>query len=308
MVDDRGGRAPFRFRPTPPDCSLPRMPEIAFEIPSSEGLPIRGRLAVSSRSRGRTVVCVHGFKGFLRWGFWPDAATRLVRKGFHAVRFDFSHAGVGEDGESFTETALFESGTFSQEADDLRRVLLAFAGADPPGGGRVDPTQIGLLAHSRGSVAALAAAATPRLGVRSVALWNPIGRLMRWDRETRARWRSEGFWEVANARTGQLFRMAPDLLDDAEANSETLDPERNAARVEVPVLVVVSGDDTSVAPADGRAIAAALPKPLAFLREISGTGHTFGAAHPFTGATPELDGAFEATLWHFMRTMEEHAT
>jgi pimeloyl-ACP methyl ester carboxylesterase len=283
------------------------MPEIPFEIPSSDGLPIRGRLAVSPRSRGRTIVCVHGFKGFLRWGFWPDAAARLVRKGFHAVRFDFSHAGVGEDGESFTETALFESGTFSQEADDLRRVLLAFAGAEPPGAGRVDATRIGLLAHSRGSVAALAAAAAPKLGVRSVALWNPIARLMRWEKETRARWRSDGFWEVANARTGQLFRMGVDLLDDAEANAESLDPERNAGRVEVPVFVVVAGNDTSVSPDEGRAIAAAVAKPLASLREISGTGHTFGAAHPFSGATPELNAAFEATLWHFLRTMEEKA-
>src|SRR5512141_2779256 len=114
------------------------MADVAFEIRSSEGLPIRGRLALSSRSRGRTVVCVHGFKGFARWGFWPDVAARLVRRGLHAVRFDFSHAGVGENGESFTETALFESGTYSQEADDLRRVLHALASPDAPGGGRVD--------------------------------------------------------------------------------------------------------------------------------------------------------------------------
>lgn len=281
------------------------MADVSFEVKSSEGLPIRGRLAISSRSRGRTVVCVHGFKGFARWGFWPDAAARLVRRGFHAVRFDFSHAGVGENGESFTETALFESGTYSQEADDLRRVLLALASSEAPGGGRVDPSRIGILAHSRGSVPALEAAANPRLRIASVVLWNPVARLMRWDSATRERWRADGFWEVANARTGQVFRMGIDLLEDAEANAETLDPERNAAKVEIPVLTVVAAEDTSVPPAEGRAVAQAVPQPLATLREIPGTGHTFGATHPLTAATPELEAVYETTLEHFTRTIPE---
>jgi alpha-beta hydrolase superfamily lysophospholipase len=283
------------------------MADIPFELKSSEGLPIRGRLSLSPRSAGRTVVCVHGFKGFLRWGFWPEISARLVRKGFHCVRFDFSHVGVGADGESFTETALFESGTFSQEADDLKRLLRAFAASDPPGEGRIDPSKIGLLAHSRGSVPALAAAAMPRLGIASVALWNPIARLARWDEETRALWRKKGYWEVANARTGQVFRMGVELLDDAEANGEALDPERNAERVEIPVLTVVATEDTSVSASEGRAVAQAVPAPLATLREITGANHTFGAGHPFAGPTPELEAALEATLTHFANTIPEEA-
>ncbi|MBV9774251.1 MAG: alpha/beta hydrolase, partial [Gemmatimonadetes bacterium] len=32
---------------------------------------------------------------------------------------------------------------------------------------------------------------------------------------------------------------------------------------------------------------------------IEGAGHTFGAAHPFAGATPELRSAVDATLeWY----------
>jgi alpha-beta hydrolase superfamily lysophospholipase len=281
------------------------MADVVFDLKSSEGLPIRGRIALSPKSQGRTIICVHGFKGFSRWGFWPDFAARLVRRGFHCVRFDFSHAGVGENGESFTETALFESGTFSQEADDLRRLILAFAAPDSPGAGRVDPARIGLLAHSRGSVAALAAAAAPRLGIASVALWNPVARLLRWDAETCALWRKKGYWEVANARTGQVFRMGVELLDDAEANAEGLDPERNAERVEIPVLTVVATEDTSVLPSEGRAVAQAVPGPLATLREIAGANHTFGARHPFAGVPPELEAAYEATLTHFADTIPE---
>jgi pimeloyl-ACP methyl ester carboxylesterase len=291
----------------PRDLYALPVPELTFEVPSSEGLPIRGRLAVAPRSRGRTVVCVHGFKGFGRWGFWPDAALRLVRAGFHAVRFDFSHSGLGQDGESFTETQLFESGTFTQEADDLKRVLTALSSSAAPGGGRVDPRRIGLLAHSRGSVAALAAAAAPKLGIRSVVLWNPIARLMRWDAEASERWRADGFWEVANARTGQLFRMGLDLLDDAEANGEALDPERNAARVEVPVLTLVGTEDTSVSPEEGRAIARSVPQPLSSLKEIP-AGHTLGAAHPMTGVSPTLEAAFDATLRHFSATISEEGS
>lgn len=276
--------------------------EIMFEIPSADGLTIRAHLALAPESRGRAVVCVHGFKGFSAWGFWPETSRRLVAAGFHALRFDFSHAGVGLDGETFTETAIFEAGTFSGEASDLDTLLRALPEASE---GRVDPRRVGILAHSRGSVAALAAAAARR--ARSAVLWNPISHLMRWDEATRARWRAEGYWQVANTRTAQVFRMRPALLDDAEANAGALDPDRNAARAEIPILTVVAREDGSVSPEEGRRVARSVPAPLGSLREIGETGHTFGATHPFSGTGPPLEAALAATLDHFSRTLPEEA-
>lgn len=248
------------------------------------------------------VVCVHGFKGFKDWGFWPTVSSRLEDVGVATVRFNFSHSGIGEDREGFTETAAFESGTYSREIEDLRAVLSALDSGRLPGG-HAAPARVGLLAHSRGAVAALAAAASPEFPVRSVALWNPVASVMWWDDEARRRWREKGFWEVINARTGQAFRMRTDLLDDAERNADRLDPRGNAAKLEVPLLVVVAMDDESVPPAAGRSLARAVPVSLGSLVELPATGHTFGATHPPSTSAPALELAIAATARHFSATL-----
>ena len=133
-------------------------------------------------------------------------------------------------------------------------------------------------------------------------LWNPVASVNWWDEELRKRWRQTGFWEVVNSRTGQVFRVKTSHLDDAENNRARLDPVGNAERLRVPLLTVVATADESVAPASGRRLASAAGT-FGVLREISGSGHTFGAAHPFPGPTPALEEAIRATREHFDRTL-----
>ncbi len=90
-----------------------------FSFPSGEGLPIRGDLHSPGRPGAPVIVCIHGFKGFKDWGFWPHAASRLREAGYGVVRFNFSHSGIGADLETFSEVGLFESGTYTREMEDL---------------------------------------------------------------------------------------------------------------------------------------------------------------------------------------------
>ena len=272
-----------------------------FLLTTDEGLPIRGDLHVPESRRGRVVICVHGFKGFKDWGFWPEIARRLCDAGYSVVRFNFSHSGIGEDLQTFSEPELFETGTYSREVDDLRRVVRAISRGDLPGSDELDRSRPGLLAHSRGAVSALALSADQ--AAAAVALWNPVASVMWWDPETRRRWRQTGGWPVVNTRTGQTFSIRTDLLDDAETNAAALDPIQNAARTDVPLLVLVAADDESVAPESGRRLARAAPAERASLRELPGTGHTFGAAHPWKEAPAAFEAAFAATLEHFDRTL-----
>jgi pimeloyl-ACP methyl ester carboxylesterase len=292
----------------------------AFSFPNDEGLPIRGDFQPPERVGGPVVVCVHGFKGFKDWGFWPETASRLWKAGYGVVRFNFSHSGVGPDFQTFSEPELFETGTYTREVEDLREVLSrlaarGFGGPQGPplrslehtpgrlpGGEVPNVSRMGLLAHSRGAISALAVAASGEFPVRSVALWNPVSSVSWWDEEVRERWRKTGFREVVNTRTGQVFRVKTTLLDDAEGNRGRLDPVGNAERLRVPLLSVVAAADESVAPASGRRLASAAG-PLGSLSEIAGTGHTFGAAHPFPGPTPALEEAILATREHFDRTL-----
>jgi alpha-beta hydrolase superfamily lysophospholipase len=276
--------------------------ESGFSFQNREGLPIRADIALPGRSAAPFVVCVHGFKGFKDWGFWPETARRLANAGYGVLRFNFSHSGIGQNPQAFTEMELFETGTFTREVQDLGAVLGLLARGSLPGAEGLEVSGVGLLAHSRGAVSALAVAADGDMPVDSVVLWNPVSTVSWWDEDTRRRWRESGFWEVENARTHQVFRMRTGLLEDAEQNRERLHPVVNAGKLRAPLLCVVAAADETVPPAAGRRIATAAGE-RGCVQEIPGTGHTFGAAHPFTGTTPALEEALRLTLEHFVRTL-----
>ncbi len=281
------------------------MSGVAFAFPTDEGLLLRGDADAPVSSKAPVVICVHGFKGFKDWGFWPEVARRLSESGYGVIRFNFSHSGIGEDLESFTEARLFETGTYTREVKDLREVLSHLVKRRLPGTEKFDPSRVGLLAHSRGSVAALAVAASGNWPVRSVVLWNPVASILWWDEETRRLWRERGFWEVVNARTGQVFRMTTALLEDAEQNRERLDPVANARRLLVPLLAVVASQDEAVPAESGRQLVRVAARAPASLRELASTGHTFGAVHPFGGMTPALEEAIQATVVQWEETLKK---
>ncbi len=258
-----------------------------------------GDVLVDVRAGGRetprpAVVLVHGFKGFKDWGLWPSLAERLARGGVSAVTLNLSGSGVDDTGE-FVFPERFGHNTFSAELQDLRRVIDALVAGDL---GVAPPTSLGLLGHSRGGgIAVLHAAADPR--VRALVTWAAISTVDRWERPQRDAWRAAGVQAVKNARTGQVLPQYPDVLDDIERNAETLDIEAAAARIAVPWLIVHGSDDEAVALLEGERLAAAASKALSRFLVVEGAGHTFGAAHPWQGPTPELERVLDATLSFF---------
>ena len=74
----------------------------ALRHPTETGRVIRGRVDVPSGAlavsgRAPCAILLHGFKGFMDWGFFPDMARRLASHGVASVRFNASGSGVGED-------------------------------------------------------------------------------------------------------------------------------------------------------------------------------------------------------------------
>jgi len=272
-----------------------------FVLPSRLGEPIRGDLRFLEGAGRRPVVAVcHGFKGFKDWGFHPWLGERLAGAGFVAVHFNFSRNGIGEDLLEFTELERFRRNTYSTELDDLASVLAALSTAFPDT--PLDLTRLGLLGHSRGgAIAVLGAAANP--DVKALVTWAGVSTLERvTDAPTLALWRRDGYMESLNTRTGQPMRVGVELLDDFLANRERLDVRRAVSRLGCPYRIVHGTADEAVpfqeaesllAYAEGRAGVDLVP--------IEGAGHTFGAAHPFAGATDALEKAFEATSAHFTR-------
>jgi pimeloyl-ACP methyl ester carboxylesterase len=268
-----------------------------FALAGEDGFPLRGDLHLPAGPARPPVLIVHGFKGFKDWGFLPLAAERLAAAGFAACRFNLSGSGLGEHSERFSEPARFERNTYSLEQRDIARMLDALAAGELPGLAGTAP-RLGLLGHSRGGGGALLAAARdPR--VAALVTWAAIARVDRYDAATLAAWRRRGSLRVENARTGDVFALGRELLDDIEANAEALDILAAAGRLTAPTLVVHGEEDESVPIAEGEAIAAALGARGRFLR-VAGTGHTFDAVHPLPAPAPAaLEAVLAATVAHF---------
>lgn len=266
-----------------------------FELPSADGIPIRGDLRVRKGHRPRAaVVIVHGFKGFRAWGFFPAVARAIAAAGFAAVSFDLTRNGVGDDGVDFSALDRFAGQTHSRNLDEIRRVMDALSSGALLG----RPTRaLGLLGHSRGGgEAVLVAGEDPR--VDALVTWAAIADVARWSPGQTAAWARGDTVEIENARTKQQMPIGPAYGRDLRENAERLDVASAAARLTIPWLIVHGDADTSVPADEGRRLFE-LAGDAAELLIVEGGDHGFGAKHPYAGATPELRLVTEATLEWF---------
>jgi len=263
-----------------------------------------GDILVDVRGGGRSsarpaVVVLHGFKGFKDWGMFPVFSERLARAGVTAVTPNLSGSGVDDHG-TFSLPERFAHNTFSAELDDLGRVVDALVAG---GLGVLPPTAVGIVGHSRGGGIAVLQTARDRR-VRSLVTWAAISSVERWAPAEQHEWRARGVKDIVNARTGERLPLSTDVLDDVGRNAGgSLDILGAAARVSVPWLIVHGGADEAVSPLEGEALKGASPRDTTVLLAVEDAGHTFGAAHPWRGSTPELDRVFDASLGHLASSL-----
>jgi dienelactone hydrolase len=287
--------------------TLPRpvAPARPAEPQTAEGAVLHGLVDLpDAPGRRPAVVICHGFKGFMEWGFFPALAALLAERGFVAVRFNLSGAGMRPGDELVTDPRAFRDNTHSAEVADLTRVLAEVAdGGGAIAAGRIDAGRIGVFGHSRGGAAAiLAAAREPWRGrCRALVTWAAIARVDRYASQDKERWRQTGELPVTNARTGQQLALGRGLLADIEAHAAgDLDVLAAAGRRTAPWLIVHGTEDESVPAAEAAELDAAAAGTHE-LQLVAGANHTFGARHPFAGPTPHLIQALNATQAWFRR-------
>jgi len=261
---------------------------------------VRGRVRLPATAAGPLpwVLVLHGFKGFMDWGFFPLLAERLAQAGLAAVCFNSSGSGIGADLESFSDPEAFRRGTLSRQLEDVERVRsLARSGELGP----LAAERAGLFGHSRGGGLALVHAAEAG-DYRALVTWAALDRFDRWDEPTKAEWRRAGKLSVVNARTGQVLPMGVEVLEDFERQRERLDVLAACRRLRAPVLGLHGALDEAVEVACLRRLEAALPPGGGSrTRILEGQGHTFGAVHPLLAVTPALEQALNETVAWFAR-------
>lgn len=266
----------------------------SFRLTGADGGRLRGDVRTAGPTRPAVVIC-HGFKGFKDWGYFPVTADRLARAGFAAVSFNFSGAGVGDDGETFDEPERFGRNTYSAQLADLDIILQAL-GAGALG---LEPSAVGVLGHSMGGGVAILRAARDH-SIQALVTWASLARFGRlWRDDQISEWRRTGKLDVVNQRTGDVLPLYPDILDDLERNQASLDVLRAARDVRAAWLLAHGGADETVPVSDARELSAAAPGATSLI--LDGAGHTFGIKHPWSGSTEAFDRLLEATLDWFSR-------
>ncbi len=269
-------------------------------VSGAEALPVSFDLHLPPGAGPFPVILIqHGFKGFKDWGFFPWLADRLAEEGWAALRFNTSHNGVGlgDDASDFTRPELFARNRPSFERADLQALLDALrrGGEEIPRVADLDREKIGLLGHSRGGYNVILAGLEP--GVRAVVTWASVASCVPGGDAARS-FSEKGYWDVANARTGQVIRMTRDWWDEVRPLPPSLDARGLLPGIGDRLLLVHGDADTSV-PLSQADLLHEASQGRARKVVISGADHVFGARHPFLGPTPQLEEAVRASVDHF---------
>ncbi len=231
------------------------------------------------------LIFVHGFKGFMDWGFFPYAAKYFADKGFFVLSFNFSHNGIGELKTEFTELDKFAKNTVSLEISELMQVIQAYKN------GFFDKNIFGkicLIGHSRGGGVALLSSLIEK--VDTYVVWSSVDRFDRYTEHQKKEWRKIGYFEALNSRTNQMMRMNVEALEDVESNkNSSLSIEKAVKRIDKPFLIVHGEQDITVPIKEAEQLYKWSNKNQAEIAIIPAAGHTFDIVHPFEGSNKKFD-------------------
>ena len=231
------------------------------------------------------LIFVHGFKGFMDWGFFPYAAKYFADKGFFVLSFNFSHNGIGELKTEFTELDKFAKNTVSLEISELVQVTQAYQN------GFFDKNIFGkicLIGHSRGGGVALLSSLIEK--VDTYVVWSSVDRFDRYTEHQKKEWRKIGYFEALNSRTNQMMRMNVEALEDVESNkNSSLSIEKAVKGIDKPFLIVHGEQDITVPIKEAEQLYKWSNKNQAEIAIIPAAGHTFDIVHPFEGSNKKFD-------------------
>ncbi|WP_440116069.1 alpha/beta hydrolase family protein [Paenibacillus sp. QZ-Y1] len=260
----------------------------AFELATGRDAVIRGDIFPAQQTAQGVIILAHGYKGFKDWGMFPYAATQLSTN-HHVLTFNFSHNGVGEDLEQFSELEKFAVNTYSQELADLVNVLDYVPTQSELGG-----LPVYLIGHSRGAGVSLVYALDHSDQISGVISWNGVTNLDLFTAEQKEEMRTHGRSHVINGRTGQQMPLDVCIIDDLEQHREryAIIDRLSSSPLRV---ALIQGTEDGKRLRDGSA-ALVQARPDIPWHQIPGGNHTYNTVHPFTGTTPQLEQVITETL------------
>jgi uncharacterized protein len=273
-----------------------------FTLKGAQGAKITGDIYLPDLRQPPLVILIHGFKGFKDWGFFPWLGATFAEGGLAAAVINLSHNGIGADSETFERLDLFEADTWSNRVCDMQQVIEAAQHGLLTDKSEPNPARLGLLGHSMGGGLALLMAVKDAR-VRSIVTLAGVNRANRLPMDAvEHALKSLGHVPIENTRTGQIMRIGHKFFDELKQHAAAFDIQAAAAAVRVPWLLIHGTEDETV-PLEEAHDLLDRAGDNAKLLSFEGAGHTFGASHPFTHPTSELEQGAAAAVAHFRATL-----
>lgn len=266
-----------------------------FELPAGEDAVLRCSHFPAQNKAKSLIVIAHGYKGFKDWGMFPYLATSLSRE-HEVISFNFSHAGIGEDPENFTELEKFARNTYSREIKDME-ILLSYLSQHHKFGA----LPLFLLGHSRGGGGSLLYALDHPDELAGVISWSGITNLDLFTAEQKHEMKTLGRSHVLNGRTGQQMPLDAVILEDLERQAGRYNILERMKSAGFPV-VLIQGTEDGERLRRGSEQLIKLRPDIEWV-QIPGGNHTFCTVHPFTGTTPQLEQAIAASETFIKQTL-----
>lgn len=246
------------------------------------------------------IVIVHGFKGFKDWGFFPYTAGHLSSLGFFVLTFNFSHNGIGEIPDQFTEEEKFAENTISREIKELTELTGALRNGYFDG---IKPGKVGILGHSRGG--GISILSSPAILPECLVTWSSVAGFDRYTERQKKEWRKNGYTIVTNSRTGQEFKMNLRYLEDVEKHKNGKHSfEKSLQNYKNPFLIIHGSEDLTVKKEEAEKIYEWSDKNETDLETVDKAGHTFNCIHPFAGSNPQFEKVLKLTGDFFTKNLK----
>lgn len=258
-----------------------------FEIPAGEESVLRCSHFPAEGEAKSVIVIAHGYKGFKDWGMFPYIASALSHE-HEVITFNFSHAGIGEDLQHFTELEKFARNTPQRALRDLQ-ILLSYLSHHPKFG----DLPLFLLGHSLGGGICLVYALDHPNDISGVISWNGVTHLDLLTEEQKQEMREVGRSHVLNGRTGQQMPLDVVILEDLETQKDRYNILERMKTAAFPVVLIQGSQDGAYLRQGSEQLTKLRPD-IPWV-QIPDGNHTFGTVHPFAGPTPQLELAIHAT-------------
>jgi len=269
------------------------MTKSTFQVLTENSLEVNGDVYSDSPTQAQVLIVSHGFKAYRNWGFFPYMCEQFAKNNLIVVNIDFSLNGILDEEQGLFDVEKFRKVTVSQEILDLNTVISELTEILGEGLKSNWNGKVSLLGHSLGGAVSIITSAN-RDDINSVITWGSIGDIDRNTDRQKAEWRAKGVMEFENRITKQNLILDVNYLEDKLVNKEAYDLENNAAKLDIPLLVLHGSSDFTVRLHEAKMLHnAAQNSKLAI---IDRANHTFNARHPFTGANKYLDEAISETI------------